>query len=331
MWIYAGASATNVQSFLYGIDDRKVLGHLTNGRPVTMIDPSRLLCVGPVPSWSPQKIRLVEIVERISRGRIKLPRPPSEPQRYWLLDLEMNTAARMGDLPERPNFTFQPSPDYHYGYTPLHGTSLELDVYCFDFKRRSIDKLHVHGWPSGWWDQRNILVITTNSDFILHDVTRDKASPLISSERIAAFLRDNLISAEPRKTRAFCIWNGHENDFYVTGTYKKWAAEESYLIKFERPDGKMKLLARRFKFEWSDHLDPTGRYYLYSGRQAGTASDGVFLRDLQSGTNQTLVIPAGDEYFSIPRFYSDSIIYVRSNMIWRIALDGTKNARLFPP
>ncbi len=255
----------------------------------------------------------------------------TEPQRYWLLDLEKNSASRMGDLPQRPNFTFEPSPDFHYGYTPLQGTGLDLPVYCFDFKKRSVNRLHVHGWPSGWWDHRNILVLRTNQDFVLHDVTADRASPLISSQRIAAFLRENMISDDPTKTQAFFIWNGRENNFYLTDTHQKWAAAESFLIKLDRPDGTLKLLARLFKFEWSDHFDPDGRYYLFSGRGPGTASDGVFLRDMQSGTNQTLVIPAGDRYFSIPRFYRDSIIYIRSNRLWRISLDGTKNAQIFPP
>ncbi|PYM12856.1 MAG: hypothetical protein DME18_10335 [Verrucomicrobia bacterium] len=90
-------------------------------------------------------------------------------------------------------------------------------------------------------------------------------------------------------------------------------------------------MASRFKFEWSDSLDPTGRYYLFSGREAGAASDGVFLRDKQSGSNRTLVIPTKNTYFSIPRFYGDSVIYVRSNILWRISLDGTSNVQLFPP
>src|SRR5207249_12183036 len=119
--------------------------------------------------------RRFEVYERMSPGRIKFTRPPRgyayEPHRYWLLDLEKNSAARMGDLPGLPNFTFQPSPDLRYGYSPLHGAGDELDVYRFDFKRRSIKKLDVHGWPSGWWDQTNILILTTNNDFVLHDVT----------------------------------------------------------------------------------------------------------------------------------------------------------------
>jgi hypothetical protein len=137
--------------------------------------------------------------------------------------------------------------------------------------------------------------------------------------------------ADPSKTRAFAIWNGRENDFYLTDTHQKWLAAESYLIKLERPDGRLRLLFPRFKFEWSDHLDAAGRQYLYSGREAGEGSDGVFLRDLDSGTNRVLVAPDAEKHFSLPRFYRDSVIYVRSNAVWRIGLDGANNVKLFPP
>ena len=39
----------------------------------------------------------------------------------------------------------------------------------------------------------------------------------------------------------------------------------------------------------------------------------------------------GTKRFSIPRFYNKSVIYVRSNALWRIALNGSNNTRLFPP
>lgn len=85
------------------------------------------------------------------------------------------------------------------------------------------------------------------------------------------------------------------------------------------------------KFEWSDHLDPTARYYLYSGRERGHGNDAVYVRDLQNGTTRILVPPANGAHFSLPRFYHDSVIYVRNNALWRINLDGFNNIKLFPP
>jgi len=57
------------------------------------------------------------------------------------------------------------------------------------------------------------------------------------------------------------------------------------------------------------------------------------VRDLRNNTNRTFVEPDAGEgkYFSLPNFYHDGVIYVRSNMLWWIGLNGSNNSRLFPP
>jgi hypothetical protein len=60
------------------------------------------------------------------------------------------------------------------------------------------------------------------------------------------------------------------------------------------------------------------------------ASEGVFVRDLVTGSNRVLVAATTNNYFSIPRFCKDSVIYVRSNALWQIGLDGSNNVKLFP-
>jgi hypothetical protein len=117
----------------------------------------------------------------------------------------------------------------------------------------------------------------------------------------------------------------------LTDTHKKWQATNSYLIKLERPGAALNLMAGDFKFEWSDHLDPTTIRYVYSGREAGDRTTGVFLRDLGQNTTRTLVVPDESRYFSLPRFYHDGVIYVRSNMLWWIDLNGSNHTCVFPP
>jgi len=89
-------------------------------------------------------------------------------------------------------------------------------------------------------------------------------------------------------------------------------------------------MAADFKFEWSDHLDPTATFYLYTGRQIGDRSAGVFLRDLRDNTTRTLVVPDNSRYFSMPRFHHDGVIYVRSNSLWWIDLNGSNQTCVFP-
>jgi hypothetical protein len=78
-------------------------------------------------------------------------------------------------------------------------------------------------------------------------------------------------------------------------------------------------------------LDTPGSLYLYSGRTAGDRSSAVFLRNLKKNSTTTLVESDDSKQFSIPRFYGNSAIYVRSNTLWRIDLNGSNNTRLFPP
>jgi hypothetical protein len=63
----------------------------------------------------------------------------------------------------------------------------------------------------------------------------------------------------------------------------------------------------------------------------GDRSSGVFLRDLRSGTNLTLVAPDAGRSFSQPNLYRETVIYVRSNQLWQVGLDGSNRTRLFPP
>ena len=332
MWIHTASGGAKGQVFIYDIENRHVLGEVTNCWPAMLFgEPLKLLCYQPTPAApSGLKQRLLNFVVRISRGRIKLP-PAMAAQTYWLLDLKNNAARRLGDIPGTPN-SLIPSPDFHCFFTFRFGPS-GPEVYLLDLRNRAIQEVSVPswGWACDWWDNTQILVRTTNCDFVLYDVGAKTTSSLLTLEKLATFFKDRNISDDPRKTQTLTIWNDRENDFYLTDTHQEWLADESFLIKLERPDGRLKLLSPRFKFGWSDHLDRTGRYYLYTGRDSGDASDGVFLRDLEYGTTRVLVSPTTNKYFSIPRFYRDSVIYVRSNSLWQVSLDGASHVGVFPP
>jgi hypothetical protein len=334
MWVLASPGGTNRPAFLYDIEHRRVFGEVINGWPEMLLtDPPRLVCSqsSPVLPWDGLKGRFLGFVARISGGRINLQPPASTGQRHWLLELDSNSATWLGDIPGTPNFSLFRSPDSHYCFTLRHGRRSEPDFYLMDLQKRLTRRLIMPASPCEWWDNTHILLRSTNCDFLLYDVRNRAVSPLIAFGNIAAFFKAEKLLDNPKQAQAFAIFNGQENDFYLTDLHQKWLAAESFLINLERPDGRLKLVSPRFKFEWSDHLDSTGQRYLYTGRTGGNASDGVFLRELDSGTNRVLVAPTTDKYFSIPRFYRDSVIYIRSNALWQISLDGSNNERLFPP
>lgn len=76
---------------------------------------------------------------------------------------------------------------------------------------------------------------------------------------------------------------------------------------------------------------PSFKVPAYSGREIGQQSDGVFLRDMLTKKEITLVEPENARYFAIPNFYGTNVIYIRSNQLWRIDFNGSNNVRLFPP
>jgi len=169
-----------------------------------------------------------------------------------------------------------------------------------------------------------------SNGFALFNVETSAAKPLVPIEELNEWFKANRLEDKPESAGAFAVWNGTNYQFYVADLHKKWSAESGYLAKLVSETPHLKLVSSDFKFQWSDHIDSSGRFYIYSGRESGDYSSAVFLRDLQKGTERVLV-PEDKAYFSIPNFYSNSVVFIRSNMLWKIDLNGSNVVRLFPP
>lgn len=337
MWI-ATALGTNAGRYvLYDIEKMKVLGELRNGAPVFMNrDQTRLLCVQRHSGSKTFPQRVCALLERVSFGKIRFPRPGDDVETFWVVHLEKGSAARVGSTTQLKGAgsSFSPSPRFRYAFNVPTSSLGKSGFLVCDLDQGTLTTNQVRGWPMGWWDDENLILKDSNNDFVLHHMTTGAQAPLLSSSQITSFLREHDLEDDscglPDVT-LFSIWNGRQNDFYLTDTHKKWQAAPSCLVTLERPGARLRLISRDFKFEWSDHLDATGRYYVYSGRESGHTNSAVYLRDVQSHTQRTLVPPDDDRYFSIPRFYREGVIYVRSNALWRIDLNGSNAARVFPP
>ncbi len=336
MWITLSISGTNVAALLYDIDRRKVLGQLLNGWPVLLTgDGVKSVCARPVVELRWRLYRVLDSMARhLSRASpqtaaaLRSARPAGRGKvGYWLLDLAKNSATRIGEAPLWSNALF-PSPDFRYAFSEEFNAAGGMELYCFDLRRFRIKNSPAPSWGT-WWDNTRILLSATNHDFVLYDVVSEKTTSFLSSRQITTFLQEHRLAEETR-TGAFSTWNGRHYDVYLTDEQQKSLATESFLIHVARPDGRLELLSRHFRFGGLGHLDPTQRYYLYSGADPRQDSDGVFVRDLQNRTDRVLVEPNASGYHSLPRFYRDSVIYVRSNALWQINLDGANNTRLYP-
>jgi hypothetical protein len=331
MWISTFQGTNSYHCFLYDIDRRLVLGELFNAKPLCMNrDQSKLLCVGwTTRQWS-LRAWIAALFKRLSHTKTPFPHVGDQIYVFWVLDLSRDTATRMGEASGLQG-TPQNSPGFRYNYDESFDPPQEPQILVSDLEKKMLTRIHPHGWPQGWWDERSIVVKDPTNNFILCDVVTARTSPLLSSAQVAGFFKKVHIPAAPATASLFSIWNGKENDFYLIDLNKKWEAVESFLIKVGRPGPTLSLISTNFKFECSDLLDSTASYYLYSGRDRPQTSSAVFLRDLRNNTDHTLVPSDGGWYFSHPRFYREGVIYVRSNMLWRIDLNGSNQMRIFPP
>ncbi len=217
MWIASYSVVTNREVFIYDIEKRQILGQVTNGWPEVLFgDPPQLLCSQPARKISHDALR--KLITRLSGGRITFA-PPQEILTYWLLDLEKDTARLVGEIPGTPNFSFFPSPDFRYCYTARDGRQ-GREYYLLDLQKRSIDELDAPAHACGWWDNTQLLIQTTNADFLLYDVRQRKTSPLGVGQLAACLLEHSLSVDDMAQVRAFPIWNGREYDFYVTHAHQ---------------------------------------------------------------------------------------------------------------
>jgi hypothetical protein len=341
MWIMTSAGTNGYRFVLYDIDHRVVLGELTHdANPVFMNqDQSRVLCLQRVPGARSLKAEVLRFYTWMTRNKFSSSQPPGDVERvwvekFWVVSLNGESATRIGELDqmEGAGSAFVSSPDFRYGYSyVLNEGTKDKGIFLCDLEQKKFWNAGLDGWPAGWWNATSIVIKDPKNNLILYDVVSRKTSVLVSAGQITRFLNDAQISeTDVSGANLFCVWNGHEDDFYLTDTREMSESAVSFLAKVEKPKAKLKLLLREFKFEWSGHFDPTGTYYLFNG-ESGQTSSGVFLRNMTNGTTTTLVEPDGSRDFSIPRFYRETVIYMRNNELWQVDVNGSKQSRLFPP
>jgi hypothetical protein len=339
-WLTLIDGTNGSASFLFDLENRKVVGQLLNASPAySSADKSKLLCITRGPTFAPWVERCkATAASALGRFKVSIPKflRPTQTQtrseNYWTLDLKTGRATLLGQVSqfEGTGSSFHPSPDFRFGFNKPTTANFTNLIWICDLKENRIRDAHAEGWPSGWWDNQRIVMRAKNNDFVLFDVLSGTSSPLLTASNIVTFLDEHNVEHQNQRPAPLLTWNGRDFEFYVTDRHRKWSAEESFLLKVVRPDARLSIVTPNFKFEWSDHFDPSQRFYVYSGREAGQRSDGVFLRDLETGKERTLIEPQGERRFSIPHFYKDSVLYLRSNAVWRVGLNGSNNVRLFP-
>jgi len=335
VWIFTRLNSTNDHAFLFDLEKRKVLGELFKGAAVlSNHEYTKILCQGEASLGTGIKEKLASLLSRASFRKINI--FTNKTEAYWILDLQNNSARRVGLLSQWPGTgsTWIPAPGSRFGYNVPNNHDMGASFFVCDLQQQSFQKIPFTGELRGWWDEQRMLIKKPTGEWVLYDVVTQNVSTLLNVETISRQLQELGIHDDPASLSTCSIWNGTNYEFRLTAKRGlNWYTNGTFMFKIDH-SGSLNLSHQNFVFRWQGAFNAAETYYAYDGEAGavGTGGNGgVHLLDLRNGTTNTLVPPDNKGQYAIPRFYADSVIYYRDRQIWSVKIDGSENARLFPP
>lgn len=215
VWIDAWNKDDN-HSYLYDLEQKKVLGELVNGWPVFgNRDQSKVLLRDHLPSG---KMRILGLLERITGGKFKLANRHRK-ESFVVLDRKENKARPVGRLYQLQGSSSRwfPSPTYRYGFTSPTVSRGKAVAVC-DLDKASMREIKIAGYFIGWWNETNIFYISDSHDLAIHDVESDETSTLITSTELEHFLQQHAPDAglSASSIEPFMMWEDDQYQFYLT-------------------------------------------------------------------------------------------------------------------
>lgn len=314
---------------LYDVDKRVVLGELLNAEPVFLNqDQTKLLCRQTSASI---KGKLGAFLNKASGNRIELQWPYYNVKTFWVLDLRLGSATRIGQVAgswRSDDKEFIPSPGFRFGFTQDEGASF---VVC-DLEKERLTQVKAACHALGWWDDHNILIQDAANDLVLFDIGTGETNTLFSVNAITQSLRGFGLTNDPASLTFFSNWNGRDYDFYFTVGPRDWIANaNSFLIKADHAGPSLRLLYRNYSMLLSCVLDAAATHCLYVRIQSATnASEGIILRDLRDNA-EVAIDQSSIGSYSAPHFYRDGVLFCSHDELWRADLNGSNHIRLIPP
>jgi hypothetical protein len=342
LWLHAVTVRTNaaksrVFTYLYDLNRQRVIGQLSNANPdFASLDQTKLLCEGFGFPRANLKQRLGAFVNRISAGKISL-FSTNWSQTFWVLDLRDNSAVRIGELSQLTGAgsTWTPAPGFRFGYNVPSTANSGREFFLGDLEKKTLQKIAFTGDLQGWWDNHEIVAIYSYTNFVLFDVMSRQTSPLFTTAAVSEFLARQGITNSPINYAAIFNWNGSQYDFYLTAERRHgMITNTTFLLRVEHDGPRFTLLSRNFQLHWAGYFDATGTHYVYSGESGAPGSGGnggVYLRDLSNNLDRVLVPPDNHGQYALARIYSNTVIYWRDRVLWRVDINTTNSSRLFPP
>jgi hypothetical protein len=330
LWLSTWLGTNDFHAFLFDIAQRRIVGRLLNAAPLALnSNATKVLCLQ-------RKYHTPGFVHeaRVFVEEVLLHKTSAawDVEVLWILDLADNSAVKIGALRRPVGMTTHsvPSPDFrHVLLRSAGGGNTGMDAYLCDLEEktlRNITTSGVTGWPYGWWNERQILVLS-GGGYDVYDIYTKQTSPLLTEAQMASALEANGFSPKLTGTARFFMPRGIGADIYLAPAQSDREQRNPQLLKFDRTNGTLSLVSRRFNPNWIGVLDPSDRYFLFSKRGAG----GIYLHDFQADEVRTLVPPDNNPYWYRSFFRGDNVLYARSNSLWQIDFRGSNNVLLFPP
>lgn len=335
VWVVGRDNWTNFSFLQYDLRERVVFGKLANAW-VELANPNaaKLLVIGPDSPTMTLKSSLLQLLQRLSGGKITPNTDRTES--FWVLNLKDNSTKRVGAVTQFSGMGSRwcTSPSLRYGAT-MPTTEFDRAFVLFDFATDTFTRIPCAGHLCAWWDDQNVILRTADSGYVRYDVTTLQTNDLCSAATLRQTLEQFQLPSDPTNVETFANWNGTNYDLYFAAARYEFEGKNCFLLKADRATAPptLQLVAREFQFRWGGQFNVNATLYVYQGESGAVGKGGngaVYLRDLRDNSVRTLVPPDDKGQYAIPRFYGDEIIYFRNRQLWRIGLDGSNNAPLFP-
>ncbi len=335
-WLNVRDSNGHGHIFLYDLDRGRVVSELLHAVPAMANgDQTLLLCEGPGPFYYSIEAKGLAMLNKVSRGRIPLMQP-NRVETFWILDLRNNSAVKLGGLPQLGGYgsSWGPAPGYRFAINQPSG-SKPGEFYLCDLDQKTLQKISLTSATKGWWDDHQLVVQDVATNLFLFDVVNRRTNALLAGAAITRFLHEQGVPYDSAGLATHIVWNGSNYDLYLSANrVNGLVTNATYLISVNHADAALKLLYTNISFRWSSRLDASATHLLYQGESGGSGTGGnggVYLRDLTSLTERTLVPPDNRGPYSLARQYLDTVVFWRSNVLWRVDINTTNATRLFPP
>jgi hypothetical protein len=342
LWLSALSATETVyhpaKSYLYDLNQAKVIGEISNAFPVLANqDQTKLLCQSFDQSAPSLKSRFTDFIRRHIPRRLN-PFSSNRIETFWILDFRNNSSKKIGELSQLTGSgsSWVPAPGFRFAINIPSSVTRGREFFLCDMEANTMRKISFTGFIRGWWDDHSLVARDSTSNYILFDVVSRKTTRLLAIRDVSRYLHDQGIAIEPDgRLTTFFHWNDSNYDMYITAYQNVGQrTNANLLVKVEHDSLGLKLLYRNFSYRSGGWFDASTTHYLYSGESSSPSKGGdgsVWWRDLSNNSERLLVPPDNTGQYAFARIYGNTVIYSRSNVLWRIDINSTNSSPLLSP